>query len=33
MVGVGSWELALETGVISYSQGYARLLGLRPESS
>jgi PAS domain S-box-containing protein len=30
MVGVGSWELVLETGAISYSQGYARLLGLTP---
>jgi PAS domain S-box-containing protein len=30
MVGVGSWEMVLETGVITYSQGYARLLGLAP---
>jgi PAS domain S-box-containing protein len=30
MVGVGSWEMARETGVISYSRGYARLLGLAP---
>jgi PAS domain S-box-containing protein len=30
MVGVGSWELVPETGAISYSPGYARLLGLTP---
>jgi PAS domain S-box-containing protein len=30
MVGVGSWELVPETGAISYSLGYARLLGLTP---
>jgi PAS domain S-box-containing protein len=30
MVGVGSWELTPETGAISYSEGYARLLGLAP---
>jgi PAS domain S-box-containing protein len=30
MVGVGSWELDPETGAISYSLGYARLLGLTP---
>jgi PAS domain S-box-containing protein len=30
MVGVGSWEMTPETGAISYSQGYARLLGLAP---
>jgi PAS domain S-box-containing protein len=28
MVGVGSWELVLETDVITYSGGFARLLGL-----
>jgi PAS domain S-box-containing protein len=28
MVGVGSWELVLETGVFAYSMGFARLLGL-----
>jgi PAS domain S-box-containing protein len=30
MVGVGSWEMAIETGAMTYSQGYARLLGLAP---
>ena len=30
MVGIGCWEMASETGAISYSQGYARLLGLAP---
>jgi PAS domain S-box-containing protein len=30
MVGVGSWEMPLETRVIAYSDGYARLLGLSP---
>jgi PAS domain S-box-containing protein len=30
MVGVGSWEMTPETGLISYSQGYAHLLGLAP---
>jgi PAS domain S-box-containing protein len=30
MVGVGSWEMVPETGAITYSQGYARLLGLAP---
>jgi hypothetical protein len=30
MVGVGSWEMVLETGVITYSGGFARLLGLSP---
>jgi PAS domain S-box-containing protein len=30
MVGVGSWELVPETGAITYSQGFARLLGLAP---
>ena len=30
LVGVGSWELVAETGVITYSPGYARLLGLTP---
>ena len=30
MVGVGSWEMIRETGAITYSQGYARLLGLAP---
>jgi PAS domain S-box-containing protein len=33
MVGVGSWELVIETGVITYSQGFARLLGLAPGES
>ena len=28
LVGVGSWELVPETGVITYSKGFARLLGL-----
>ena len=28
LVGVGSWELVLETGVITYSNGLARLLAL-----
>jgi len=30
MVGVGSWEMTPETGAMTYSQGYARLLGLAP---
>ena len=30
LVGVGSWEMTLETGEITYSQGFARLLGLAP---
>jgi PAS domain S-box-containing protein len=30
MVGVGSWEMIPETGAMTYSQGYARLLGLAP---
>ena len=30
MVGVGSWELVVETGVMTYSGGFARLLGLSP---
>jgi len=30
MVGVGSWEMTLETGAMTYSQGYGRLLGLAP---
>jgi PAS domain S-box-containing protein len=30
MVGVGSWEMIPETGGMTYSQGYARLLGLAP---
>jgi PAS domain S-box-containing protein len=30
LVGVGSWEMSLETGEITYSQGFARLLGLAP---
>jgi PAS domain S-box-containing protein len=28
MVGVGSWEFTPETGVITYSKGFARLMGL-----
>jgi PAS domain S-box-containing protein len=30
MVGVGSWEMTPETGALTYSRGYARLLGLTP---
>jgi PAS domain S-box-containing protein len=30
MVGVGSWEMTPETGALTYSRGYARLLGLAP---
>jgi PAS domain S-box-containing protein len=30
MVGVGSWEMTPETGALTYSQGFARLLGLAP---
>jgi PAS domain S-box-containing protein len=30
MVGVGSWEMIPETGAMTYSRGYARLLGLVP---
>ena len=30
MVGVGSWELVPETDVVTYSGGFARLLGLPP---
>jgi PAS domain S-box-containing protein len=30
MVGVGSWEMIPETGTMTYSQGYARLLSLPP---
>jgi PAS domain S-box-containing protein len=30
MVGVGSWEITPETGVFTYSQGFARLLRLGP---
>jgi PAS domain S-box-containing protein len=30
MAGVGSWEMTPETGAITYSHGYARLLALTP---
>jgi len=30
MVGVGSWEMTPVTGAMTFSQGYARLLGLAP---
>ena len=30
LVGLGSWERSLETGEITYSPGFARLLGLAP---
>lgn len=30
MAGVGSWEMIPETGALTYSQGFARLLGLAP---
>ncbi len=30
MVGVGSWEMPLDTRDIAYTQGFARLLGLSP---
>jgi PAS domain S-box-containing protein len=31
MVGVGSWEMNSETGSITYSQGFASVLGLDPD--
>jgi PAS domain S-box-containing protein len=31
MVGIGSWEMAPETGAITYSQGFASVLGLDPD--
>jgi PAS domain S-box-containing protein len=31
LVGVGSWELEIESGAITFSEGTARLLGVAPE--